>query len=310
MLVNNSEEFLKYLKEIRRGIFNLRSSNENSELDNIVKNAKDKLYVTPDFLNTFDYQHIDKIIQANINRFYENIPSELKQKIRNVVSIGGLELGRVNAGIVKHSKQNFYAVLINYGLVLYLTKFFSYLYASTDLSKVMWCDKCSKNELTESKIIQFTDELADNYLKHGIPAGPALIVEKDIVDYVTFFTDLSIQFIICHELGHFLNGDCDSNLNFSEFGLMDEIQILDEDKDENIELKADVSGYEILKYLSHDSDINLYGLYLFFIAMDWLYKRPLGGSHPNPIERYTKIVEQFYNKNKQKEEHSIKREVK
>lgn len=291
----DSEQFLNHLRILRGQSLGLKNTSEyDDELRRIVAEKGKSLFITPDLFNAFDYAQLDQIIDANINRFFEYLPKKKYGRIKKQVTIGGLNIGNVNAAIVKHPERDIYVILINYGLVVYFVKFMSYVFAARSLDSVIWCNEYPKDQLSSSKIIGFTDELADNYLKTGVPHGPQLLLEKTLVDDITFFTNLAVQFVICHEIGHFLNGDCSEKDNFASFSLINEVQALIEDVNDNLEAQADVTAFNLLKNFTANEDLIIYGLYLFFIGLDWLYKRPMGGNHPNPIERFNKIIDQFY----------------
>lgn len=291
----NSTYFLRYLQEVRREAFSFRPAAPlHPELRAILEEKREQIYITPDLLNELDFQHLDRIITSNIERLLEKLPTDLRAKLDNKVAIGGIELKNVNALIAKEPKSDVYAILINYGLVLYLLKFFSYIFAATDLDTIFWCDRMPKEELEPITIMKFTDELSASYLEYGIPTGPILLLDRSIVDTITYYCDLSIQFVICHELAHYFNGDCEQSANFTEWSLLNDTLTLEEEVSQTVEYQADVTGFSLLVHAHPDLKINSYGLYLFFIAMDWLYQRRMGQSHPDPMLRYRRIIADHY----------------
>ena len=301
-MFTDSNAFLNHLKLVRGESLNLKNESiYDEELKRIVAEKGESLYVTLDLFNPYDYKHIDKIIEANIDRLFGYLPEGTLDQISNKVAIGGMEIKNINAAIVKHPKSAVYAIVINYGFIIYFVKFMSYIFAAGDIDRVLWCSECPRDQLNTDTIIRYTDTISDNYLSTGIPYGPELLLEKATVDEISFFTDLSVQYAICHEIGHFLNGDCEREANFTSFSLVSETNVLIEDKDEGIETKADLTAFSLLKGFVADEDLALYGLYLFFIGLDWLYKKPMGGEHPSPIMRYNKIVETYYSIEKAEE---------
>ena len=290
-----SQDFLNSIKELHKDDFKFKDESlDDAELREILKKSKDKIYITPDLLNFYDYQHLDKIIASNVKDLLKRLPTKYSKEIKKKVAIGGLEIKHINAAIIKNTDSDEFAILINYGLVIYILKFFSYIFAATDLENVIWCDRIPINKITKLDLMKFADELALNYVQTGLPFGPRLLLNRVVVDDITHFSDLSIQFVICHELGHYFNGDCNHESNFSGFDLSHKAKILNEEINHEAEILADLKGFDLLKKIHTNLDLNLHGLYLFFIAMDWLYKKPTGNSHPNPIKRYMKIIKSNY----------------
>ena len=295
MSFSKSTAFLRRLQRLRKEAFKFKKDDGlDKELKDLLEASKEKVYITPDLLNYYDFQHLNLIIDTNVKRIQDELPPEIAEQVRGKVAIGGMEMKNINAAIVKDPQNEVFAVLVNYGLVLYLLKFFSYVFAATDQSQVIWCDKLPKDRLNPIDIMKFTDELATNYREHGLAFGPRLLLTRALVDDITYYTDLSLQFVICHELAHYLNGDCECEFHFAPNPILNETLQLEEEIDQEMEIHADLTGFDLLKRRYPDLRINLHGLYLFFIAMDWLYKRPVGQSHPNPVRRYRKIIEQNY----------------
>ena len=149
------------------------------------------------------FNQIEKIIESNTSRLLDYLPVDIGHRIREKLAIGGLHIGSINAAIVRHPTQDVYAVLINYGLIVYFVKFFSYILAAGEIDKVLWCSEGPVDQLSGDQIIRFTDRLADNFLATGVPSGPELLLEKALVDDITMFMNVAVQFVLCHEIGHF-----------------------------------------------------------------------------------------------------------
>lgn len=293
--MNKSTHFLRQLQQWRREAFSFKPGGAlDPALQAILQEKKEQVYITPDLLNELDFQHLDVLINSNISRLLGKLPPERLLQLGQQVAIGGIELKNVNALIAKDPTHQVYAILINYGLVLYLLKFFAYIFAATDLDAVLWCDRYPKDTLDPMQIMKFTDELSASYLQDGIPTGPTLLLKRSLVDTISYYCDLSIQFVICHELAHYFNGDCDHEDHFTQLALVNDTLTMEEERSQQMEYQADLLGFELLTCAHPDLQINLHGLYLFFIAMDWLYQRRVGSSHPDPMLRYRQLIGEKY----------------
>jgi hypothetical protein len=111
------------------------------------------------------------------------------------------------------------------------------------------------------------------------------------------FTNISC-FVLCHEMGHFFNGDLDNAKLFSAFGNSG-LAVMNTNLAHSIEHAADASGFAILK----DSLAAMAGkktseLLLSHVANLFTMLKDLGSidsrSHPDPHKRLFYIAETYY----------------
>jgi len=295
------KEFLEQLKvEFSKPI--QPGSTISEEFETITRNQLSEM----GYIESLDELRLyDPVIEQLVNTIYANIPSQISKRIQSSVAIGPLNTGEVNAMCVK-SLDNKYAVLINYGLMTLFHKFYKLQLAKSNPKSVTFCNRKNAEELTSNDLETYARELIENYKKYRVPYGALIKLDMQYQSSIAItqwaMVSISEIFTICHELGHFLNGDLDREENFSLFHRggdkalkqFNELSYL-------MEFNADITGYtlfepSVIEGLGiKDKRFIISTLIIFF---DILYK--LSGknspSHPNPLSRALSICEHFYGK--------------
>jgi hypothetical protein len=104
-------------------------------------------------------------------------------------------------------------------------------------------------------------------------------------------------FILCHELGHFFNGDLEEQNNLVKLWQTN-WAVVNENKDHQIEYKADLTGFDILTRIGKKK-FNLDRKYVLLQVMavfDILAMIDPSESkdHPAPIDRTCNIIQHFF----------------
>lgn len=217
------------------------------------------------------------------------------RSIREEIAIGSLNTGEANAAIYR-SPDKKHAIVLNYGLFLLLGKLSKLFIALNEPESLAYCNRKPAESVTREDIYAYIFELIEYYQLHGVPRGAMVYLKPNANRARTFFLVICELFILCHELGHFLNGDLDHEENFSATSF--DWTIFKDNANHVIEYAADLRAFELLasvvqKELGFEPRIAL--LYLTFL-FDTLYLLGCRDSisHPDPLKRVINIAEHFF----------------
>lgn len=107
-------------------------------------------------------------------------------------------------------------------------------------------------------------------------------------------------FIICHELGHFLNGDLDKDEYFSAYLNIDWVQKFTGTTGHEQEYSADTTGYDLLRrvvtrdYPHLPERAPLQSIVLLFCLLSLICGGEPSPSHPSTKERALHIARTFF----------------
>ena len=228
-------------------------------------------------------------------------PSELL-KTRQLLAIGALESNEFNAMCIR-SQDGWYAIVINYGLFMYLNMYFKLQAAFTNPKAVVYCNPGKVENLVSADYKRYFEHLVEQYQRYGAACGPKIKLNEGS----TFTCGLQLLsaelFVLGHELGHFLNGDLEDEANLEPHPKLRDVRILVQDRDREIENQADITGYRLLKEglktrfpkIQH-TELDNYVFGLVMNVMDALYfvTSDQGNSHPTSIERMVSIARHYY----------------
>ncbi len=253
----------------------------------------------------FKPEEYENGIDDLIKGFWEDIDmlddDEVKI-IKEKIAIGNAKIDTFRAMLVKVG--NFYSIIFNFGLYIYLNKNLKLLHATHKPNDVMFCNRIEKKEYSGEIFHEFRDELCKIYKGAGRVLGAIVLLnpEVTIVGKQLYFIEL---FILCHELGHFFNGDLEDKTTTVSLYENSEEQILNEKNSNLKEFKADIKGFQlVLKILikKHKLGKNpvpphliLSILIINFNILTELAPKE-SKTHPYPINRLLNIVDLFYGK--------------
>lgn len=162
--------------------------------------------------------------------------------------------------------------------------------------KTIYIDKETKELLKKDGISAVFEFVRGNYLKYGEPLGGKVLPIPEIEAKVAHLLHYGETFAVCHELGHFFNGDLEesfsSGLYISPASGISKINHSDEHK---MEFLADLSGYEIYrKGCCQDGKMDEHAslmapIVTLFDAFGYLDDSE-NPSHPHPICRILNIA--------------------
>ena len=179
-------------------------------------------------------------------KFLEDSMTDLEwRNINEKIAFGQTFNMACNALCVK-SPDNKFAILIFEGLFQLIHKHGKLVLAEIDPSQVKYCNRGDHNKLKPKDYIKFRKELINNYIEHSAPIGPLLKLSTEYSQKHQMSIILQELFVICHELGHFFNGDLSDENNFRKIRSSD-LSTFINNKDHVIEFEADLTGFNIFE---------------------------------------------------------------
>jgi hypothetical protein len=225
------------------------------------------------------------------------LPAADRDRVLRSVAIGVLDIGSINARIIKGS-EDIYAIVVHGGLMLLLHKIFKFSLAGLDPSAVTHCNRKPATELTRQDCLEYMHEVVNNCRTYGAPYGPLMHLSMEAT--ATHGANLHVAelFILGHEIGHFLNGDLDECPRFKTVSDRITVEEYVEDEDHAKEFAADARGFEILRQAetiqSFFNELALIPPIVLLFNTFYMLAGGASSSHPDPLERSVRLVEHFY----------------
>jgi len=243
----------------------------------------------------------DVLIKELRNDIFAIMTSDMRDKINSNVAIGALDTGEANAIIVRSLDWKF-AILINYGLMTLLNKYLKLTCAKANPRLVIYCNRKEASKLSSADLQQYLEELIENYKLYSGPYGPMIKLAESNQGMATVGLHLYLAelFIICHELGHYLNGDLNNVANFSAYRELDWVHKFTGKPGHQKEHRADLTGYELLQKIVKKNNpqlprhVLLQSIVLLCTLLSLIYGDELSYSHPSPTDRVLYIAENYY----------------
>jgi hypothetical protein len=214
-------------------------------------------------------------------------------KIESSIAFGKALNGEFNALCVRNDDGQ-YAVLIYEGLMTLMHKYDKFIVASTSPESVTFCNRANLQELKGSDYIAFADELIVNYKLTHSPMGALIKLAPNAAAGAGINTHLKELFVLCHELGHFFNGDLESTQNFHTLANTQWL-VFDDNKSHEREYKADLTGFSIFekavsyKYKDFPKNLLISVLAQVFDLMSMIDSES-SDTHPAPMNRLKNVV--------------------
>lgn len=270
---------------------------ENEEYQRHFEKKAENMAVNPEM-----YENgLDNLIQG----FWDDIEmldeDEVKI-IKDKIAIGNAKIDSIRARLVK--VNDFYVIVFNFGLYLYLNKNLKLLYASQKPDDVIFCNRIEKEQYSSEIFREFRDELSHIYKGAGRVLGTMILLKPEVilVEIQLYFIEL---FILCHELGHFFNGDLDDKKSTTSLYDNSDEKILSNENSQLKEINADIKGFQLLiKILIKKNNLGknimspeliLPTLITNFDIFTEIAPKDCE-SHPHPIDRLLNIIDVYYGK--------------
>jgi hypothetical protein len=274
----NTEGYIKKLKERNEKIFNDSEFNEKNNL-------------------LLPFRGLENCIENMKELVTKNLPKNIEEFIINNIAIGGINNKKINAASY-YLGNNKYVIVMNYGLMIYLNKALKYIIGATNPKNIVYCNRCEPNQLTGETLMDFLNELSLNYLEYGEPLGAKIILDIPQIDEQIKHLFIIELFVLCHELGHILNGDFENEMNLLNLSINPQIKILNPKYSHGMEYVADNKGFELLVFIFNKFDKNLLPSVLISIVILFNFLSMImdkeSSTHPFSIDRSLQIAKSFY----------------
>jgi hypothetical protein len=289
------DDFLAHL----RAVYANPASGDLPDEELLTRTQNDLRALHPQFTYTPDQLKGMTLVGERLKaEVFGSLPFDINARILSNIALGVLDTGEANAAIYK-SRDEKYAILLNNGLMLLLNKFFKLIIAWENPALVTYCNRKPADELTSEELHSYLPELVETYKQYGAPHGAMLKLDRSVTGRQSALLHLSELFIICHELGHFLNGDLEDDTHFSAVAGRSWLRKFQENKDHAIEYAADATGFRLLEILlktipGNFTSLNGLQAVISLFNLFFLLTQGESSSHPNPRSRSVKIARQFF----------------
>jgi hypothetical protein len=170
----------------------------------------------------------------------------------------------------------------------------AYFYPKT----VEYCTRGLPARLKKNDYGQFIVEHLANYQKDGYPNGAKVHLTALGERRAHLQIWIMELFVLCHELGHYFNGDLDDEALFIQCAAHSGSKQFTDSRDHAIEFRADEIGFGfLLKALNQGkskipADTVLEPVRVFFFLLSVLDHR-VTSTHPSPKERAQRLTAKF-----------------
>jgi hypothetical protein len=289
------DQFLEYL----RTAYGRPAALGTPDVEMIERTRADLRDANPDAPFTPEGLRDMKLVGERLkSEVYGSLAPDIAARVLPNVVLGVLDTGEANAAIYK-SHDAKYAILLNTGLLLLLNKFAKLIVAWQDTSVVAYCNRKPAAELTLDELQSYLPELVATYKQYGAPYGALLKLNPSAIGRQSTLLHLSELFVVCHELGHFLNGDLENEELFCAVDGKPELRRFEENRDHAIEYAADATGFALLQDVLKPTTEGFrpeYGLLGIINLFNLFYLLTEGESlsHPNPRARTVRLARHFF----------------
>jgi hypothetical protein len=234
-------------------------------------------------------------VEILYNDICEALPQDLAKIIRDKVIVTSVDTGYINAAVHISSDREYYGIVINSALIQLLHKIGKIIYAIQNPEAVVYCNRCDVKDISKELLNEMYREYFDYFKNSKKSNGPIIHLKE--ADSIQHILNLNITelFIICHELGHVINGD------FNDINLADEFFDYVDEANHRKEHMADITGFLLMlltleKRNDYSKYIRLSILFNIIHLIDLLYslQETETESHPHPIRRAYCIADHFY----------------
>lgn len=230
----------------------------------------------------------------------ETVPDDVRRRITAHVAVGSLASGEMNA--IYRSAEGHHAILVDEGLLVLLHKYFKINTAIVHPEQVAYCDRKPARELTPDDLYGYLQEVVASYKIRGAPIGPVLVLTGDAQRTAGNLLAVAELFMLCHELGHYLNGDFDEGrVQFTPLRHSPSVEVWTGSAEHEVELRADRTAFELLARIAErkhqlPQSYALYGVMLLFNLLAVLEGGRASAPHPPALDRTVSLALQFFSR--------------
>ncbi len=287
-------EYLAYLQKLYAKTY--PPGTADKEFERITSAELNRLNLSHSELGQFGGLH--SAVEELTTELFASLDAQTVGRIAADVAVGILPTGTANAFIAR-SPNGRYAVLLCSGLMVLLHKYLKLVRAFNAPSDVVHCNRKIASALTKNDLSSYIVELVDIYRDCGVPYGPMIKLSETASADHSLLLRLAELFILCHELGHYLNGDLTDQSAYTALPYDAEGQKYEENRDHEIEYRADNTGFALyLRFLeARRFDVRSRELLKPILATFNLIFAIAGvgsSTHPHPYDRVRRIVEHHY----------------
>ncbi|MER9295703.1 hypothetical protein NKI38_04250 [Mesorhizobium sp. M0621] len=293
-IFDNSEDYLEYLK----GKYQKKYKNEKVVDDEFHRITIQQMEKIGQRLPIGSENGLESVISNSFKTIVQSLPATRRALVDGHIAAGVLEHGQANAFIAR-SPNGKLAILFSSGLAMFLHKYIKLVCASVDPRQIVYCNRKDYKEITRDDTGQYIGEMIEHFKIYSIPRGPFVKLSEKETLRASGILNFAETFILCHELGHFFNGDLDGGSHFTALPAGISGEKFDENKDHEMEYRADSVGYGI--YLETINKISpgispQAALSPVMLMFDLFYQLAGGESstHPHPHDRVVRIVHNYF----------------
>ena len=287
-------EYLIYLQTVY-GKFHPPGSSDR-EFESITEAQLTQIDSSLSKLGQFGGLHL--AIDALTNDVFRSLDRKDVDRISTDIAIGVLPSGEGNAFIAK-SPDGKFAVVLCSGLMLLLHKYFKLVRAFVAPEDVIHCNRKPASDLTKDDLSSYIGDLIEMYRAHSAPYGPMIKLSDRATIEHSLLLHLAELFILCHELGHFFNGDLADLSAYSPLATGADGHRYEEYQSHEIEHLADITGFGLYIRVVNGCQLDTSSMEVLkpILAMFNLFYALAGGAsstHPHPYDRVVRIVTHHY----------------
>lgn len=272
--VNPDETFLKITSDQMKGIPN----------------------PSPENADTFDW-----MVNELGKEIVQELPASHRSKFQASVAVGCLEHASVNAQILR-STDNYYAIVLNKGLMLLAHKLVKLAAAAREPSAVIYCNRGEPSQFGKFAYLEMIDEMLSHYAQTGVPLGPRIKFDMDSKVGISASSDVNMVelFVLSHEVGHFVNGDLVDLNRFSTWHMGEGIGFFKNEHLHKCEFAADKFAFEHVMRIMYSKMPELPALSVLFSAATLTFNLLRGisnresYSHPAASVRLVTLTRTFF----------------
>jgi len=293
-LFSSPSEYLAYLQKVYSKMY--PPGTADREFERITDAQLKKHDLSLSKLRQFGGLH--HAIEGLKEDLFPSLDAQNLERIASDIAIGLLPNGEANAFIAR-SPDGKYALVLCSGLMLLLHKYLKLVRAFVTPLEVVHCNRKPASTLTKDDLSSYIVELVQIYKDQGVPYGPMINLSDRAAAEHGFLLSLAELFILCHELGHYLNGDLVDLSSYSALPHDTEGQRYEENRNHEIEFHADITGFGLyrpsLEKRGFDaSSVELLKPILATFNLFYAIGGGASSTHPHPYDRVCRIVDHHY----------------
>ena len=244
----------------------------------------------------------DDHFKGLLHRVADTLPEATRSDLLDSVAVGCVDSRQVNACIIRGERGPCYAILVNRALLTMLNHHIKLIAAANYPSSVLHFDGYPTGALPAAVYTKVSTAILQRYGATGKPVGPELKLALDspAMELVEEALIALHAFVLGHEVGHYINGDLDSEANFAESNDIPFGPVFGTNVSHTMEFAADRFAFETVLRMLRMRDVNMparrvldLSVTLFFNFLREISNRG-SESHPKPSDRILSVTREFF----------------